>query len=99
MEELADRLKESERVRAKQQQDIDSYANSQDNVGKNVSKLIFLFQRLLILLYRRLSIICPVCCFRNLGSKVIEFDFRRFCFSTIILIEICLKICLSKKIS
>ena len=37
LEELQDRLAESDRVRAQQQRELDSYANSQDDVGKNVS--------------------------------------------------------------
>jgi len=36
LEELQDRLAESDRVRAQQQRELDSYANSQDDVGKNV---------------------------------------------------------------
>jgi len=48
LEELQDRLAESDRVRAQQQRDLDSYANSQDDVGKNVcilytSALCFFF--------------------------------------------------------
>jgi len=36
LEELQDRLAELERVKAQQQRELDSYANSQDDVGKNV---------------------------------------------------------------
>jgi len=36
LEELQDRLSESDRVRAQQQRELDSYANNQDDVGKNV---------------------------------------------------------------
>ena len=38
LEELQDRLAESDRVRAQQQRELDSYANNQDDVGKNVQK-------------------------------------------------------------
>jgi len=41
LEELQDRLAEAERVRAQQQRELDSYANSQDDVGKNVRVLHF----------------------------------------------------------
>jgi len=36
LEELQDRLAESDRVRTQQQRELDSYANNQDDVGKNV---------------------------------------------------------------
>ena len=36
LEELQDRLAESDRLRSQQQRELDSYANSQDDVGKNV---------------------------------------------------------------
>lgn len=36
LEELKDRLAEADRVRLQQQRELDSYANSQDDVGKNV---------------------------------------------------------------
>jgi len=42
LEELQARLAESDRVRAQQQRDLDSYANSQDDVGKNV-RSVFAF--------------------------------------------------------
>jgi len=42
LEELQDRLSESDRVRAQQQRELDSYANNQDDVGKNVCYLSLL---------------------------------------------------------
>jgi len=41
LEELQDRLAESDRVRAQQQRELDSFANSQDDVGKNVCYIFF----------------------------------------------------------
>jgi myosin protein heavy chain len=43
LETLRDQLAESERVRTQQQRDLDSYANSQDDVGKNVSRTCRMF--------------------------------------------------------
>jgi len=42
LEELQDRLSESDRVRAQQQRELDSYANNQDDVGKNVCNVFAL---------------------------------------------------------
>jgi len=55
LQELQDRLAESDRVRAQQQRELDSFANSQDHVGKNVC-YIFLF-----IVIIRLSVILSVC--------------------------------------
>lgn len=43
LENVKDQLSESERVRVQQQRDLDSYANSQDDVGKNVSRTFNIF--------------------------------------------------------
>ena len=40
LEDLENRLAESERVRAQQQRELDSYANNQDDVGKNVCNTV-----------------------------------------------------------
>jgi len=45
LEELQARLAESDRVRAQQQRDLDSYANSQDDVGKNVRSVFAFWHR------------------------------------------------------
>jgi len=42
LDELQDRLSESDRVRTQQQRELDSYANNQDDVGKNVCNLLTL---------------------------------------------------------
>jgi myosin protein heavy chain len=39
LDELKDRLADSERIRAQQQRELDGYANNQDDVGKNVHEL------------------------------------------------------------
>lgn len=41
LEDLENRLAEAERVRAQQQRELDSFANSQDDVGKNVCNAVF----------------------------------------------------------
>jgi len=36
LDELENRISESERIRVQQQRELDGYANNQDDVGKNV---------------------------------------------------------------
>ena len=79
LEELQDRLAESDRLRSQQQRELDSYANSQDDVGKNVCCLalsvslvkfltfINLFVALLVFL---VSLLCLM--FTWLGYKVFQ---------------------------
>jgi len=43
LEELQDRLAESDQVRAQQQRELDSFANSQDDVDKNVCYIFCLY--------------------------------------------------------